>query len=142
MGRDSPNFLPPGGDSPTNSPDMVPSFLSSSWERPPLPPLAPTLPFHLRPGVPLFAPLFSQYLLHHQSLLTPVSVSSSKSLFSSILPHSLPMAPLPSVSTPPSSPSRLSSPGQVSPPISPASIPVAQDLSKAPVFDSAINKSD
>ena len=115
MGRDSPNFLPPGGDSPTHSPDVPPPFLTSSWpQRPPLP--LPTLPhsfpFSWRPGAPLFPPLFSQYLLHHPSLL-----ASNKPLLSSILPHSL---NLPQVSTPPTSPT--SNP-VTSPSSSPPSLP-------------------
>ena len=95
MGRDSPNFLPPGaaGDSPSRSPEVSSPFLAASWQRPPTL-QTPSFPFSWRPGAPMFPPLFSQYLLAPQLL-------TAKPLLSSILPHSL---PLPQVSTPPTSP--------------------------------------
>ena len=136
MGRDSPNFLPPGGDSPSHSPEMTSPFLTS-WQRPPLPPMQPTLPFSWRPGGqpglnPLFNPLISQYLLQYPGLLA----GGNKPLLSSILPHSLPLVPLPVSTTPPSSPTV---PSPASPCSSPPCLPPlppsppqtsAEDLSK------------
>lgn len=119
MGRDSPNFLPPGnsGDSPSQSPEGTSPFLAASWQRPPTVslPTTPSFPFSWRPGgvAPVFPPLFSQYLLHPQ-----LFSSAAKPLLSSILPHALPLT-IPPVSTPPTSP--VTSPS--SPSSSPPSLP-------------------
>ena len=131
LGRDSPNFLPPGGDvSPgprsPSGPAPPPPF---SW--PPRPGLAPFWPPAPRP---LFSPLFSPYLLHHSGLLP--GAPKPGSLLSSLLPHALPLSlPPVSTTTPPTSPNSPS-PSLPSLPPLPPSPPqtTAKDLSSRSVF--------
>ena len=95
LGRESPNFLPPGDrDSPECPP---PPFLSSpTW---PLPPLPPTFLLGWRPHTgTMFPSIFSQYLLQPQ-------------LLSSLLPTSR-FVPVEAGSPPPTS--------QLTPPLPPA----------------------
>ena len=103
MGRESPNFLPPGErDSPLGQ-----ELLSSpSWPLPPLPPPFP-LSWRSHSGT-MFPSIFSQYLLQ------PHLLSPSKPLLSSLLPSSN-LLPFPPVSPPSSSPSSR----QTTPPLPP-----------------------
>ena len=125
MGRDSPNFLPPGGDSPSRSPEAGPP-LPPPWA-PGLAPLLPPVSPLWRSPLP-FSPLLSQlplpYLLHHPGLK-----QSPASLLSSLLPHPLPLA----TTTPPSSPLPLSPASPPSLPPLPPSPPqtAAKDLSRS-----------
>ena len=111
LGRESPNFLPPGD---RDSPDCPPPpFLSSpSW---PLPPLPPAFPLGWRPHTgTMFPSIFSQYLLQ-------------PNLLSSLLPTSR-FLPAGAGSSPPPS-SQLTPPLPPLPPSPPQT--AAKDLTKA-----------
>ena len=115
MGRDSPNFLPPGSDS-------IPIEQSSLFtSRPSIPSL--NLPW--RPSHPFLPHIFPQYLLP-----SPLHFLTSQKAFPGLLPPALLGSPPPTLGSPPPSlspgmcaPGTPSPPAPSSPPCQPVVLP-------------------